>query len=113
MNNPDTGNHVLTATAISGSAGQQLPGRAAPTRRCSTTVTGADPGPDHHPDRQRHRGGARGQVVGYTLTVTNTGQTPYTGATVTDSLAEVLDDAAYDSDASGHRRHGVVRQPRC
>ncbi len=32
-----------------------------------------------------------GQVVGYTLTVTNTGQTPYTGiAVVTDSFAEML-----------------------
>ena len=32
----------------------------------------------------------------YTLTVTDTGQTPYTGATVTDPLAGVLDDAAYN-----------------
>ena len=37
-----------------------------------------------------------GQNVTYTITITNTGQTPYTGATVTDSLAGVLDDAAYN-----------------
>ena len=36
----------------------------------------------------------------YTITVTNTGQTPYTGASVTDSLAGVLDDAAYNGDGA-------------
>ncbi|MGD0065514.1 MAG: hypothetical protein ABSB76_18975, partial [Streptosporangiaceae bacterium] len=36
----------------------------------------------------------------YTVTVTNSGQTPYTGATFTDPLAGVLDDAAYNSDAT-------------
>jgi large repetitive protein len=41
-----------------------------------------------------------GAVVGFTLTVTNTGQTPYPAATVTDSLVGVLDDAAYNNDAS-------------
>ena len=40
-----------------------------------------------------------GQVIGYTLTITNTGQTTYTGATVTDSFAQMFDDAAYDGDA--------------
>ena len=32
--------------------------------------------------------------------MTDTGQTPYTGASLTDPLAAVLDDAAYDSDAA-------------
>ena len=41
-----------------------------------------------------------GATVGYTITVANTGQTPYTGATVTDALAGVLDDAGYNSDAT-------------
>ena len=41
-----------------------------------------------------------GQQVTYTLTVTDTGQTPYTGASVTDPLAGVLDDAAYNNDAA-------------
>ena len=41
-----------------------------------------------------------GQVIGYTLTVTNTGQTTYTGAAVTDSFAQMFDDAAYDGDAA-------------
>ena len=45
-----------------------------------------------------------GQVICYTLTVTNTGLTTYTGTTVTDSFAQMLDDAAYDGGALGHRR---------
>ena len=38
-----------------------------------------------------------GQQVTYTIVVHNTGQTPYTGITVADSLAEMLDDASYDT----------------
>ena len=36
----------------------------------------------------------------YTITVADTGQTPYTGAAVTDDLTNVLDDAAYNDDAT-------------
>src|SRR6202042_2833091 len=39
-------------------------------------------------------------TVGYTITVTNSGQVAYTGAGFTDALSGVLDDAAYDLDAS-------------
>ena len=41
-----------------------------------------------------------GATVTYTITVTDTGQTAYTGATVTDSLDGMLDDATYDGDAA-------------
>ncbi|WP_431074041.1 DUF6923 family protein [Microbacterium phyllosphaerae] len=44
-----------------------------------------------------------GQVVGYTVTVTNTGQVDYTEeepASFTDDLADVLDEATYNGDAS-------------
>jgi uncharacterized repeat protein (TIGR01451 family) len=41
-----------------------------------------------------------GSVVHYTITVADTGQTPYTGATFTDPLSSVLGDAAYNDDAS-------------
>ena len=41
-----------------------------------------------------------GQQVTYTVTVTDTGQTPYTAASLTDPLAAVLDDAAYNKDAA-------------
>ena len=36
----------------------------------------------------------------YTVTVTNSGQTPYTGAAFTDPLGGVLDDASYNGDAA-------------
>ena len=40
-----------------------------------------------------------GQAVGYTVTITDSGQTSYTGAVVTDDLTGVLDNAVYDGDA--------------
>ena len=46
---------------------------------------------------------APGDTVEYTITVTNTGQAPYTGlnpATLTDDLTAVLDDATYGGDAT-------------
>ncbi len=39
-------------------------------------------------------------MVSYTVTVTNTGQTSYTGATFTDPLSGVLDDATYNGNAA-------------
>ena len=42
---------------------------------------------------------APGDTVHYTIAVANTGQISYTGATLTDSLTGVLDDATYDNDA--------------
>ena len=41
-----------------------------------------------------------GTVVGYTVTITDSGQTSYSGAVVTDDLTGVLNDAAYDGDAA-------------
>ncbi|MFC4335266.1 DUF7927 domain-containing protein [Salininema proteolyticum] len=41
-----------------------------------------------------------GEDVAYTVTITNPGQADFTGAEVTDDLTEVIDDAAYNDDAS-------------
>ena len=41
-----------------------------------------------------------GSTVGYTITVADTGQTPYAAAQVTDTLAGVLGDAAYNGNAT-------------
>ena len=42
----------------------------------------------------------QGGVVGYTVTITNTGATTYSGVTYTVPLSDVLDDAAYNGDAA-------------
>lgn len=56
-------------------------------------------GPD---DREvvRHRCRNIGSTVTYTVRLTNSGQTPYSAATFTDSLANVVDDATYNAGAT-------------
>ena len=111
VNNPDTGNHVLTATAVSARPGQQLPGRRDRTR-LHPGHRRADPGLSDRQDR-RHDGTVPGGTVGYTITVTNTGQTAYAGATVTDSFARSADDAAYNDDATATAGVAVATPRRC
>ena len=41
-----------------------------------------------------------GGTVGYTITITNSGQTAYTGAVVSDTLSGLLSDATYNNDAA-------------
>ena len=53
----------------------------------------------------------RGRWSGYTVTVTDSGQTPYAGAAVTDSLAEMADDAVYDGDAAASAGSVQLRGP--
>ena len=51
-------------------------------------------------------------MVGYTVTVTDSGQTAYTGATFADDLSGAADDAAYNGDAAA--TSGTVSTPaRC
>jgi uncharacterized repeat protein (TIGR01451 family) len=47
-------------------------------------------------------GAVAGGIVGYTITITNTGATAWTGVSVSDPLNGVLDDAGYDADASAN-----------
>ncbi len=54
-----------------------------------------------------------GSVVGYTVTVTDSGQTSYTGAVVTDDLTGVVDDAVYNGDATAERAGRSATRPRC
>ena len=94
--NPDTGDKPWPTPS-------PPPTRAAPApRQRRPRLRGhhprAHPRADHREDRPRHRH-PRAHVT-YTITVTNTGQTPYTGATFTDDLTGVLDDATYNGDAA-------------
>ena len=87
---------ITAATTAPGSncpAGHHRPARARDRRRCrSPALSIANAASTSTP--------VPGSVVGYTLTITDTGQTAYTGVTVTDSVAQMLDDVAYDGDAA-------------
>ena len=99
MNNPDTGNKTLTDTITSTTPGSTCPASGTAPAACTASRHRARPRPDHHHDRRLGHHHA-GSVVQYTITVADTGQTRYTGATVTDDLTGVLDDAAYNGDAT-------------
>jgi uncharacterized repeat protein (TIGR01451 family) len=97
VDNPDTGDKVMTNTAVSAAAGSNCPaggGNAA----CTATVTVLTPGLTIAKTANVATT-TPGGTVAYTITVTDSGQTPYTGATFTDPLTGVLADAAYNADA--------------
>ena len=103
VNNPVPPGH----TALTGSTYTTAPGSNCPTAgllpaACSTTVTIQTPAltitqtastADAVPGQPITA--VPGQVITYTVTITNTGQTTYTGAAVTVSFTQMLDDAAY------------------
>jgi uncharacterized repeat protein (TIGR01451 family) len=98
VDSPDTGGKVMTNTVVSAAAGSTCPaggGKAA----CTATVAVLTPALDIVKTANVATA-TPGGTVSYTVTVTDTGQTPYTGATFTDDLTGVVDDAAYDNDAS-------------
>ena len=98
VNNPDTGNQVLASTLATATPGSNCPaGGTDPA--CSVSVTVLTPALTIVKTANASSA-VPGQTIGYTITITNTGQTPYTGATVTDSLAASADDAAYNGDAT-------------
>src|SRR6202041_2985389 len=98
VNNPDTGNRILTNAVVSSTPGNNCPvGGADP--RCTVTVRDLVPGLDIVATADTATA-TPGTVVHYSITATNTGQTAYTGASFTDPLAGVLDDAAYNNDGA-------------
>ena len=98
VKNPDTADHRITGTLVSDAPGNNCTdGSGDPLCTARLTVL--------EPRLTLSKTASTSYVVpggraGYTVTVTNTGQTPYTGATVTDTLVGVLDDAAYNGDAA-------------
>jgi uncharacterized repeat protein (TIGR01451 family) len=98
VNNPDTGDHILTATAVSAAPGSNCPAGGTDPR-CTPVTSVLTPALTIVKTANASTA-VPGQSIGYTLTITDTGQTTYTGATVTDSFAQMLDDAAYDGDAT-------------
>ncbi|WP_440070964.1 putative Ig domain-containing protein [Streptosporangium sp. OZ121] len=95
VNNPGTGNKVLANAVTSSTVGSTCPAGGVDPR-CSATVTVSGLSIVKVASVSTT---TPGQSIGYTITVTNNGQTPYTGATFTDAMAGLLDDAVYNADA--------------
>ena len=108
VNNPDTGDTVLTSTITSPTAGSNCPaGNTDP--RCTATV---DVSQLTIVNTASAATTTPGGVVAYTITATNSGQAPLTGATLTAGFAPDVDDATYNGDATattGTRRPGRRR----
>ena len=97
VKNPDTGNKVLASTLATGAAGSNCPaGGTDPA--CSVHVTVLTPALTITKTADTTVA-VPGQTVTYTITIADTGQTSYTGATVSDEL-DLLDEADYNDDAS-------------
>jgi uncharacterized repeat protein (TIGR01451 family) len=95
---PDSGGKHPTNTVVSTSAGSNCAAGSADTR-CTAAVTVLVPGLTIA-SSAGVASTAPGGVVGYTVTVTNSGATPYTGATFSQALTGVSDDATYNADAT-------------
>ncbi|MGP0025939.1 MAG: beta strand repeat-containing protein, partial [Streptosporangiaceae bacterium] len=98
VNNPDTGNKVMTSTLSTSAAGSNCPAGGSDSR-CTVSVPVLVPALSIT-QAASTSSAVPGQVIGYTLTISNTGTAPYAGAVVTDSFAQMFDDAGYDGDAS-------------
>ena len=80
VNNPDTGNKSLASTITSATAGSNC-ASGSTDARCASTVTVLVPGLTTTVSAGTSTT-TPGSVVQYTVTVTNSGQTAYTGATL-------------------------------
>ena len=109
VSNPDTGDRHLTNNVVSTAVGSNCPEASADTR-CHTDVADLIPALTITKTADT-TSTSPGATVGYTITVTNTGQTPYTGATVTDDLTAVIDEAAYQNDATATPAGGASITP--
>ncbi|KAA2252568.1 DUF11 domain-containing protein [Solihabitans fulvus] len=93
VNNPDTGDHKLDNVVTSTTPGNNCPtGSTDPKCTTSTPVSGMQI------TKVPNKSSANpGDTVQYTVTVKNTGQTPLSGATFTDDLSKVVDDATVNA----------------
>jgi uncharacterized repeat protein (TIGR01451 family) len=97
--NPDTGDKALTNILTSPTNGANCPAGNTDTR-CNDTVSVTSTTPLTFVNTAAVASAAQGGTVHYSVTATNSGSTPYTGAAFSDALADVLDDASYNGDAS-------------
>ncbi|SER30994.1 DUF7927 domain-containing protein [Microlunatus flavus] len=93
--NPVRGDQVLAGTVTSGTLGTNC-ASGSTDARCTATVTVSGLG---IVKTANVASTTPGSPVRFTVTATNTGRTAFVGATFTDDLTGVLDDAAYGGDA--------------
>ena len=98
VDNPDTGGKVLVDTVASSAVGSSCP-PGTTSAPCQVTVPVLTPGLTIVKTASAATA-VPGQAVTYTVTVTDSGQTPYAGAALADDLSGVLGDAAYNGDAA-------------
>ena len=111
VSDPQTGDRVLVNTVTSGTPGSNCPpGGAAPA--CTATVTDLLPALTLTKTRRTTTTAVPGGVVGYTITVTNTGQTPYTGAAAHRPADRRARRRRLQRRRHRDHRHCLVRQPR-
>ena len=97
MKNPDTGNKAMASTLFTTAEGSNCPsGGTDPA--CSVNVPVQIPALSIT-QTSTATSAVPGQQVGFTVTITDTGPTAYTGISVTDTL-KMLDDADYNGDAA-------------
>ena len=92
------GGQVITITDATTAPGSNCPSGSADPR-CTMTVNVVIPGLTIVKTANTSAA-VPGQVVGYTVTITDSGQTSYTGAVVTDAFAAIADDGVYNGDAA-------------
>ena len=91
VNKPDTGNGILATTIASASDGGNCAGAADP--HCTATVNVAALSITATADVPAV---SPGSDVHYTVTAVNTGQAPYSDASITLNYADILEDATYN-----------------
>ena len=95
VNNPYSGNGALGLTVTSPTAGTNCPAGSTDTR-CTVSIPVSALTIVQTPGAGT---AAPGSVVHFTVTVTDSGVTAYTGARFSDPLTGILDDATYNGDA--------------
>ena len=98
MHNPDSGDKTMANTVTSTVTGNNCQ-PASGDSACTAMVTVLTPGLSITKTADAATA-VPGATLNYTITVTNSGQIAYTGATFTDDLDEVLDEAGYNGDAA-------------
>ena len=96
MNSPDTGNHLLASTLTSATAGSNCPAGSTDPR-CTTTVPISDLVIDFTASASTVIPG--GTLV-YTATITNAGQTPYYGISVSTGTASLAANVTSDGNVT-------------